>query len=296
MTSEGEPTSDESTPPRGPCSNHECDTCHPEPRFRVSQSRVQHLTHARRIKAPSAAEARRIYDEGVAWPSSYDDESGEVVSEGPVEVVQEEPRERLTSDCHHELGEIAAPAPAPCPAPGFFEIAASVIQELDEATTRVELDHRWPELAGLGWVMRMAVVELQEAEQRARRRATGGDGDDVVLFGPAFSCPEGHALSGAVFRTRDLGCTAGRAALSERGGLRFEPGPWVPQDAAAVGVLSWRIHAWGECATCRSAADRGVAVWPAVEFEVRMQYDTVTYVHRSSDGRAVVDDADRGEG
>lgn len=70
---------------REPCGNEDCDKCYPLPRFKISTERVQRLFYERTIKAATPEEALRIYNEGTAWPSSYDDRDGEVLEEkGPI--------------------------------------------------------------------------------------------------------------------------------------------------------------------------------------------------------------------
>ena len=88
-----------------PCGNEDCDKCYPLPRFKITTERVQRLFYERTIKAASEAEALAIYAEGTAWPSSYDDRSGEVLEQKDPVVTIEEPRsERLMeSYCYHNL-------------------------------------------------------------------------------------------------------------------------------------------------------------------------------------------------
>lgn len=69
------------------CENEDCDKCDPRPRWIVSQHRIEHVTHQREIKAATREEALAIYEQGTAWPSSYDDRSGEVLQFDPVEIV-----------------------------------------------------------------------------------------------------------------------------------------------------------------------------------------------------------------
>lgn len=108
-----EPTSKE------PCGNEECDLCYPIPRFKVSTERVQRLFHERKIKAATPEEALRIYLEGTAWPSSYDDRGGEIIEEHAPKVTvvppHDEPlRSRMAySNCYHNLAERVANASLP---------------------------------------------------------------------------------------------------------------------------------------------------------------------------------------
>ena len=67
--------------PTPPCGNDDCDKCNPKPRWRITEHRVQHITYEREIKAATAEEALKIFDEGTAWPSSYDDCYGEIVQQ-----------------------------------------------------------------------------------------------------------------------------------------------------------------------------------------------------------------------
>lgn len=74
--------------PTEPCGNDDCDKCNPKPRWRITQHRVQHITYAREIKAATAEEAMKIFDEGTAWPTSYDDRYGEVVQQHEPAIAQ----------------------------------------------------------------------------------------------------------------------------------------------------------------------------------------------------------------
>lgn len=58
-------TKSTSPPPIEPCGNDDCDKCDRRPRWKVSQPRVQRLTHERTIKAVSEEEALRVYDAGL---------------------------------------------------------------------------------------------------------------------------------------------------------------------------------------------------------------------------------------
>lgn len=85
------------------CSNEECDLCHPAKRFKISTERVQRIWHEREIKAATLEDAMRIYNEGTAWPSSYDDRHGEILEEHDP-VVQEVPLSTEGWDCYLRLG------------------------------------------------------------------------------------------------------------------------------------------------------------------------------------------------
>lgn len=91
------------TEPTEPCGNEDCDKCYPIPRFVVSTERVARLRHERTIKATSVEEALRIYREGTAWPSSYDDRELAVLEESATVVAIAEPR-RYDADefCYHK--------------------------------------------------------------------------------------------------------------------------------------------------------------------------------------------------
>lgn len=95
-----------------PCGNEECDLCNPLPRYKVSTERVQRLFHERTIKAATPEDALRIYNEGTAWPSSYDDRSGEILEKHPTVVALEEPLEEPLrsqineSRCYHNLPSV----------------------------------------------------------------------------------------------------------------------------------------------------------------------------------------------
>jgi hypothetical protein len=84
-----------------PCGNEDCDKCYPLPRFKISTERVQRLFYERTIKAANEAEALAIYAEGTAWPSSYDDRSGEVLEQKDPIVTIEEPLTEIY--CYHNL-------------------------------------------------------------------------------------------------------------------------------------------------------------------------------------------------
>lgn len=96
--------------PSEPCGNEECDKCNPLPRYKVSTERVQRLFHERTFKAATPEEALRLYNEGSAWPASYDDRGGEIIEEhAPVVtlVVDDRSPERrarmLETFCYHNL-------------------------------------------------------------------------------------------------------------------------------------------------------------------------------------------------
>lgn len=74
--------------PAKPCENPDCDKCSPMPRWRITEHRVQHITYKREIKAATADEAMKIFAEGTAWPSSYDDDYGEVVRQDDPVITQ----------------------------------------------------------------------------------------------------------------------------------------------------------------------------------------------------------------
>ena len=87
-----------------PCNNEDCDKCYPMPRWKVSQHRIQHITYQREIKAASAEEAVRIFEEGTAWPSSYDESGGEAVQQDEVKTEKMPPDDyHLTKVCYHDL-------------------------------------------------------------------------------------------------------------------------------------------------------------------------------------------------
>lgn len=71
-----------------PCGNDDCDKCDPRPRWRITEHRVQHITYTREIKAATAEEAMKIFDEGTAWPSSYDDRYGKIVQKDEPVIAQ----------------------------------------------------------------------------------------------------------------------------------------------------------------------------------------------------------------
>jgi hypothetical protein len=75
-----------------PCGNEDCDTCHPEPRWRVSRHRVQHITNVRVFKASTREKAIKIFEEGTAWPREYDDRGGAVIQLDDVVVEQLPPK------------------------------------------------------------------------------------------------------------------------------------------------------------------------------------------------------------
>lgn len=85
-----------------PCGNEECDKCNPLPRFKISTERLQWITHERKIKAVDEIDAMRIYNQGTAWPSSYDDHDGELLEERAPVVERLPPRDHKW-DCWHRL-------------------------------------------------------------------------------------------------------------------------------------------------------------------------------------------------
>lgn len=70
-----------SAKPTAPCGNEDCDKCDPKPRWRIREHRIQHITYAREIKAATAEDALKIFEQGTAWPTSYDDDYGEIVQQ-----------------------------------------------------------------------------------------------------------------------------------------------------------------------------------------------------------------------
>ena len=71
-----------------PCGSDDCDRCDPKPRWRIKAHRIQHITYEREIKAATAEEAMKIFAEGTAWPSSYDDCYGDVVQQDEPVIAQ----------------------------------------------------------------------------------------------------------------------------------------------------------------------------------------------------------------
>lgn len=92
-----------------PCENPDCDACHPAPRWKVETVSVRRIVHERDFKAATAEEALRMYEEGTAWPSSYDERTAEVLEEGAPVVTQITDEETLKfhriHNCYHRLGE-----------------------------------------------------------------------------------------------------------------------------------------------------------------------------------------------
>lgn len=85
-----------------PCFNEDCDKCDPRPRWIISEHRIQHITYKREIKASTQEEALAIYNEGTSWPSSYDEEGGEIIECDPVvitPVTDERTLEYYRTDC-----------------------------------------------------------------------------------------------------------------------------------------------------------------------------------------------------
>ena len=91
--------------PSEPCGNKaHCDKCYPEPRWKISQHRIQHLTNTREIKAATADEALRIFDAGTAWPSSYDDVDGDLIQlDAPVTERLPPNTYNLERCCFHDI-------------------------------------------------------------------------------------------------------------------------------------------------------------------------------------------------
>lgn len=76
------------------CSNDDCDACHPLPRWKVTRITVRRIAHEREIKAATPEEALAIYDEGTAWPSSYDEHTLETLER------HEPTAEQITDERH----------------------------------------------------------------------------------------------------------------------------------------------------------------------------------------------------
>lgn len=93
--------------PTEPCGNSDCDRCDPKPRWRITEHRVQHITYEREIKAATREEAMQIFEQGTAWPSSYDDRYGEIVQQDDPVVAQitDEADLRYYREecCYHDL-------------------------------------------------------------------------------------------------------------------------------------------------------------------------------------------------
>lgn len=87
---------------REPCGNEECDRCYPIPRWKVSTERVARVIHAREIKAESRVEALRIYREGTAHPSSYDDNEVEILEQREPKIERMAPP-TFSDTCWHDL-------------------------------------------------------------------------------------------------------------------------------------------------------------------------------------------------
>jgi len=84
---------------RKPCDNKNCDKCHPEPRWKITEHRIQHITYTREIKAPTSDDALRIFEQGTAWPSSYDDDYGAIVQQDQPEISKLPPNPYFLEDC-----------------------------------------------------------------------------------------------------------------------------------------------------------------------------------------------------
>lgn len=99
-----------------PCSNPDCDLCHPLPWFKVSTITVRRIVHEREIKAATPEEALRIYNEGTGWPSSYDERTIETLSESPVTVERDDKDLSFMEPdwrCHKKYEDDAATPPTP---------------------------------------------------------------------------------------------------------------------------------------------------------------------------------------
>ena len=87
-----------------PCGNDDCDLCDPLPRWKVSTETVRRTVHEREIKAATMEEALAIYAQGTSWPSEYDEQTVETLSEDPPKVTGVLPR-REKWRCWHSLGD-----------------------------------------------------------------------------------------------------------------------------------------------------------------------------------------------
>lgn len=90
---------------KGPCGNGRCDTCYPIPHWEISEHRIQHIIYNRKIKAATQEEALKIYEEGTAWPSSYDDIYGEIIQKDPVNIEKLPPSKFPDINCWHKVRE-----------------------------------------------------------------------------------------------------------------------------------------------------------------------------------------------
>jgi hypothetical protein len=88
-----------------PCGNEDCDLCYPMPRFKIATPRIVRRVHEREIKAATAEEALRIYNEGTAWPSSYDEHDEKLVEQFGSTVTQldRRPEDQRGWLCWHNL-------------------------------------------------------------------------------------------------------------------------------------------------------------------------------------------------
>jgi hypothetical protein len=86
-----------------PCGNPDCDKCYPLPTWEVSQHRIQHITRSRRIKAATPEEALSLFEAGTAWPSSYNERGGKIVSEDAPVVEQLSTEKKYGYTCYHNL-------------------------------------------------------------------------------------------------------------------------------------------------------------------------------------------------
>ena len=93
------------TAPEEPCGNEdECDRCYPLPRWKIRKHRIQHITYTREIKAATQEEAMRLFEEGTPWPTSYDDDYGEIIQQDEAMAEQLPPSEYHLEDCcYHDL-------------------------------------------------------------------------------------------------------------------------------------------------------------------------------------------------
>ena len=86
-----------------PCGNEDCDKCYPLPRFKISTERVQRLFYEREIKAATEEEALRIYHEGTAWPSQYDDRYDAVLEKKAPVVTRLVSHRDDQNGCFHDI-------------------------------------------------------------------------------------------------------------------------------------------------------------------------------------------------
>ena len=90
-----------------PCGNEDCDACYPLPRWTVTRVTVRRIKHEREIKASTPEDALRMYEEGTAWPSEYDERTLDVLERGEPEAVQVTDERSLKFHregvCYHRL-------------------------------------------------------------------------------------------------------------------------------------------------------------------------------------------------